>query len=249
MNLSDAHNVFAIRLYEWSQHDLLRELEADCPLLSLVGLNNRRVAAFVEWNKTLSTDQRLALSKSLTALCHENARRLKGETITETIERWKDIEYRQTSHYMGILPPLKTSDRTLPTFRPIDPDACLYCLSTFVSPAVLGEPSRRKSMVRCARKIGDWKLITDFTFERRAKNLCCTFQFVRRDNKSEVPPVENGPHPFPRSLFLFYGVYNRTVVGAESQADSEPMARGMVKLAEHFVAQADPLFAGLGIDG
>jgi len=33
-----------------------------------------------------------------------------------------------------------------------------------------------------------------------------------------------------------------------SQKDSEPMARVMARLAEYFVAQADPLFAGLGVE-
>jgi hypothetical protein len=36
-------------------------------------------------------------------------------------------------------------------------------------------------------------------------------------------------------------------VSVESQADSEPMAKAMTKLAEHFVAQADPLFSNLDI--
>ena len=248
MNLTEAQNTFALRLYEWSQRDFIRELRTGCPLLSLVGLNNRRIAALVAWSQTLSPVEQIRLAKALTMLCHDNARQLNGETITPEIQTWRDVEHIQTTNYMESLPPLASADRSLPTFRPIDFDRCLDTLCVSLSPTILGKPSRRKSLVRCLRKFGDWKLITEFTIERRHRNLYCTFQFVRKDDTSVIPTPEIGPKPFPRSLFLFYGVYNRTVVAVESQSDSEPMSKALVKLAEHFVAQADPLFAGLGID-
>jgi hypothetical protein len=47
MDLTEAQNTFALRLYEWSQHDFLRELEAGCPLLSLIGQHNRRIGGLV----------------------------------------------------------------------------------------------------------------------------------------------------------------------------------------------------------
>jgi len=247
MNLTEAQNAFALRLYEWSQKDLFRELETDCPLLTLIGQNNRRIGGLVSWNKTLSSDERQRLVKALTTLCHSNARQLKGEGISAEIDYWKQLEYKQTTIHMDKLPPVITSDRTLPTFRPVDVDGCLDILLGSLSP-ILGKASRRRSSVRCMHKVGDWKVITDFTYERWRRNLTCVHQFIRKDDKSKLPTPEIGPKPFPRSLLLMWGVYNRTVVAVESHTDGESMAKAIPKLAEHFAAQADPLFTGLGIN-
>jgi hypothetical protein len=246
MELVAAQNVFALRLYEWSQHDFLRELEAGCPLLSLITQNNRRIGALVFWNQSLSSAERQRLANALTMLSHDHARHLKGEVTSEEVNYWKEQVYKQTTMHMDDLPPLETSDTSLPTFRPVDIDGCLDILAGSLSP-VLGKVSKRRSGVRCLRMIGDWKIITEFTYERWHKNLTCVHQFIRKDDRSKIPTPEIGPKPFPRSLLLFWGVYNRTVVAVESQADSEPMAKAMAKFAEHFVSQADPLFLGLGI--
>jgi hypothetical protein len=45
---------------------------------------------------------------------------------------------------------------------------------------------------------------------------------------------------------MFYGVYATSAM-VPSEVDGQRMAPVMAKLAEHFVSQADPLFAGLGI--
>jgi len=246
MELAEAQNAFALRLYDWSKNDFHRELEAGCPLLFLIGQNNRRIGGFVAWNKTLSSGERHSLANALTMLSHDNARCLKGEVIGEEIKYWKEQEYNQTTLHMNNLPPLKSSDKSLPTFRPVDVDGCLNILADSI-PLILGKVSRRRSSVRCLRIVGDWKIITEFTYERWRKNLICVHQFIRDDDKSKIPTPEIGPKPFPRSLLLFWGVYNRTVVSVESQTDSESMAKAMVKFAEHFVSQADPLFSGLDI--
>jgi hypothetical protein len=95
--------------------------------------------------------------------------------------------------------------------------------------------------------IDDWKVITEFTFQRRARDLDYTFIFVRRDDQHKYPVPQAGPELIPRSLFLCYGIYTHTVVSVESEADSEPMAHAMTRLAEHFVTRTSPLFVELGI--
>ena len=246
MELRQAQDTFALRLYEWSQSDFLRELETGCTLLSMIGQNNRRIGGFVSWNKMLSSSERRKLAQALTISSHNNARRLKGEVINEEVNYWKEQKHNQTTVYMDKLPPLTTSDTSLPTFRPVDVDACISILTDSLSP-VLGKVSKRRSAVRCWRMVGDWKIVTDFTYERWHRNLTCMHQFIRKDDKSGIPKPEDGPGSCPRSLLFCWGVYNRTVVAVESQQDSEPMAKAMATFAEHFVLQAPALFSGLDI--
>jgi hypothetical protein len=47
-------------------------------------------------------------------------------------------------------------------------------------------------------------------------------------------------------MLFFYGLSDSSV-RVPSRADEKPMAKAMANLAEYFVAQADPLFEGLGI--
>jgi hypothetical protein len=243
MNLSIAHNILAVRLYDWSLRDLLRELETDCPLLNLIGKHQRRIGGFVAWNRTLSPNERMQLAKAL-LLYHQNARTLKGEIITEEAKCWGEAYYEQTTIHMEHLPPLATAFRDAPTFRPVDGDVLLDTLLS-VLPPVLGRPSRRRSKIICTCQIHDWKIVTEFVFERRRENLAFEYQFIRKDG---APKLGSGFGPFPRSLLSFYGMYPRTYVGVPSQADIEPTTKAMSKLAEHFVSQAEPLFEGLGIN-
>jgi hypothetical protein len=244
MELPTAQNTFAVRLYDWSQRDLTRELQEGCPLMSTLGLNNRPVAAFVAWNETLSPKERKAIAIALTRRCHENAVRLKGEVVSEEDKAWHRTVYEQTAAYMERLPPLPTAERVDPNFRPVNPDHCLDTLAERLS-TVMGIPSRRKSKVLCTRKLGEWKVITEFTFLRRVTRLSFVYQFIRKDGG----PVAN-PHPaqgpFPRTMLLFYGISNSSVV-VPSAKDSEPMAKAIARVAEYFVAQADALFDGLGV--
>jgi hypothetical protein len=245
MDLETAQNTFAVRLYEWSQRDFVRELEEGCPLVSTLGLNERRMAAFVQWNETLSSQERKALVIALTRRCHENAVRLKGEVLTEANNHWSQMQYEQCAHRLEEIPPLPTAKGIDPEFQPVNPDDCLASLAGCLSP-VMGRISRQKSKVICKRKLGDWQIVTEFTFLRRDGMLSFEYQFIRKDGG----PVTN-PHPaqgpFPRTLLLFYGLSFSSVT-VPSQKDSEPMARVMAKLAEYFVAQADPLFDGLGVE-
>ncbi|HZQ45381.1 MAG TPA: hypothetical protein VFC07_00095 [Verrucomicrobiae bacterium] len=247
MNLLEAQNEFALRLFKWSLRDLLRELEADCPLLSLVCQNNRRIGGFVSWNKILTAGERLRLATALVQSAHTCIQPTAEENGQDVVY-WTNAFYHNTTLYMDRLPPHLPANRDLPTFHPIEPDTCLDDLVGSLQSDRVGKPVRTRSGVRCMHRIGDWKLITEFTFERRRKKLHCAHQFTRKDDPSRRPTPEIAPRPFPRSLFAFYGIYNRTVVSVEAQADSESMAEAMVKLAEHFVAQAGPLFAGLGTD-
>jgi len=245
MNLNEAQNTFAVRLYEWSLRDFLRELESGCPLMSMVGLNNYHVAGFVAWTKTLSLADRQALANALVRYAHEHAASLKGEALTEQeAKRWNKPFYEQSTIHMHQLPPLTSADRTLPTFQPVNPDHCLDALAASISP-VLGKPRRRRSSVHCTRKFGGWKIATEFTFLRRDENLRFEYQFVRKDG---APIIGHSCVPFPphRTLFFFYGVSMTSVV-VPSEQDSEPMAKVMAKLAEYFVSQAEPLFEGLGL--
>jgi hypothetical protein len=155
--------------------------------------------------------------------------------------------YEQTNIYMDVLPPLLTADRSSPTFRPVDGSSCLASLVTFLSP-IMGRISQRRSSISCLSTLESWKLITEFTFERRRQNLCSFLQFKRMDDTANRPAPEIGPAPFPRSLFALYGLYNVTRVGVESEADTIPMAKAMAKLAEHFVSQSNAIFSGLGVN-
>src|SRR6266568_8095103 len=112
MDHRKAQDLFAVRLYDWSFRDFVRELEEGCPLLSTLGLNNRRVAAFVAWNETLCLKERHRLAKALTRRCHENAARLKGEVITDEDKNWYQTSHERTTFQMHQLPPLATADRS-----------------------------------------------------------------------------------------------------------------------------------------
>jgi hypothetical protein len=247
MHLQTAQNVFAIRLYKWSQRDFLRELEEGCPLLSSIGLNDRRVAAFVMWTERLNSDERRELVIALTRRCHENAARLRGETMTERDKFWNQAVYEHTwgGFQEEHVPPLLTARRGDPDFQPLDAEACLDTLAASL-PSIMGKMSRRKFKVICTKQIDDWNLITEFTLLRKEEELTFEYQFVRKDGS----PVRN-PHPaqgpFPRTLLFFYGL-GFTNVQVPSRIDGERMAKVMPKLAEHFVSQATPLFAGLGIN-
>jgi hypothetical protein len=241
MNLAEAMDVFVLRLYDWSLRDFSRELRLDCPLLSSVGLNNRTIAAFVMWANRLTMEERFSLARALVKLDHQKPSVLRCETFTEEDKMW----YYRTSEQMRTsdrMPPLATADVSSPTFRDVNPDECLDAIIAALPP-VMGRASRRKSAIHCTRKVGDWKLISEFTFGRRDKELSLEFQFVRKDGTRIIGHDSS----FPRSPFAFYGVYS-TILQVPSQQDSEPMAKVMVKLAEHFVSQADPLFEGLNID-
>jgi hypothetical protein len=244
MDLTTAQNRFAVRIYEWSQKDFIRELQEGCPLLSSLGLNNRTMAAFAVWNETLSSAERKALAIALIRRCHVNAARLKGEILSEEQKRWHQAVYEQTFHIQKQLPPLETANRDNPDFRPVNPDVCLDVLVQSLAP-VMGRVSRQKSKVICKRQVGDWKIVTEFTFLRRDEQLSFEYQFIRKDGA----PIRGHPAqgPFPRTMLLFYGLYNSSV-HVPSAADSGPMARVMAKMAEYFIAQAGPLFAGLNID-
>lgn len=242
MNLTEAQNLFSVRLYEWSQRDFLREINEGCPLLSLVGLNNRYVAAFVAWVKDMLPDQQQILARALVWRAHRHAAKLLGQAMSEAEEKgWNKEFHREITTRMHRLPPLVTADWRLPSFRPIDSDQFLDRLIYSLS-SILGKPVRRKSKICVTKKIHDWKIISEFTFYKGDKELWLEYQFVRKDGK----PIIGHDSPFPRNPFWFYGV-STTYVVARSEADSDPMAKVIAKISEHFVAQADPLFAGLGI--
>jgi hypothetical protein len=246
MHLKEAQDKLAVRLYEWSLQDCRRELTSDCPFLSLVGLNDRYVAGFVEWVKTLSLAERQALANARVRYAHEYAASLKGEALpNEEAKQWNKLVYEQSSIREQCAPPLVSADRRLPTFRPINPDHCLDAVIASAS-SVLGKVSRRgRSSVHCSRQIGDWKLVTDFIFIRRDEYLQIDHQFVRKDG---TPVIGHNKVPFPphRSLFFFWGLTG-TMVSVPSEQDGRKMAKVMPTLAEYFVSQAEPFFAGLGL--
>lgn len=187
---------------------------------------------------------------ALTRWTHENAVRLKGEMLTEADKAW----YRTVNEHMCLdyvnehVLPTPDSDPTASDFRPVNPDACLDALAASLSPE-MGKPSRRgRSKLRCTRHLGDWRIVTEFTFwrKRMQEDLSFVYQFIRKDGG----PVLNGhpaQGPFPRSMLLFYGISNSSVA-VPAEKHSEPMARAIAKLAEYFVLRADPLFQGLGIN-
>jgi hypothetical protein len=243
MDLSTAIDAFALRLYDWSLTDLLRELAEGCPLMSLVGLNNRYVAAFVSLVRTLSPEERANWARMLTRRTHERAATLRGEALGRQEQRDWDMNFHQeVSMRIESLPPLTTFDQGLFSFKPVEPNHCLESLGRYLSP-ILGTPKRRKLRIDATRKLGDWKLITEFTFYKPDRFLFFEYQFVREDGQRTI----GHDSPFPRDLFMFYGLTKTSVV-VPSQADSEPMAQAMAKLAEHFVAQAEALFSGLGLN-
>ena len=246
MDLKAAEDTFAVRLYEWSLQDCERELVSDCPLLSMVGLNNRSVAGFVAWVRTLSTAERRSFANARVRYAHEHAARLKGEALTVAeVSQCNELFSHNVGVYREQMPPLASADWRLPTFQPVKPDSCLDVLVASISP-VLGKPSRRgRSTIRCIRNFGDWKIITEFIFSRTDKDLRFEYQFVRKDG---TPIMGHSQEPFPphRTLFFFWGIWD-TSVQVPSQLDSEPMAKLMAKLADYFVCQAEPLFAGLGM--
>lgn len=243
MDLINAQNTFARRLYDWSLSDFRREINEGFPLLSSVGLNNRSVAAFVDWIREMHPDQQRILTRVLVWRAHKNAANLRGERMSKAeAESWNEEFYTEITTRMHRFPPLRTADRTLPTFKPVDTAECLKLLFSLLSPA-LGKPVCKKSGVFAAKMLGDWKIISEFTFDRGDTTLSLEYQFIRKDGR----PIIGHDSPFPRNPFWFYGV-THTGVSVPSLADSEPMAKAMAKLAEHFVAHADPLFSGLGIN-
>src|SRR6266404_4120942 len=110
MDLQRAHNALRLRLYEWATADFLRELRTGCPLLSTLGLHNRRVAAFISWARTIEPEERDSMARSLLRLVHEEAAALKGETVTPADRSWNQQFYEQTTIHMDALPPLLAAD-------------------------------------------------------------------------------------------------------------------------------------------
>jgi|GEM_PF-6680170 len=241
MNLIEAQNRFALRLYDWSLQDFNRELESGCPLLSMVGLNDRSIMGFISWIKTLSLDERLEAASTFVRLAHEYAAELRGENGSERDKYWKRAFYEGVTIHRHKVPPLTSA--IAPTFIPVNPDHCLDVLAASLNP-VMGRISRSRSRIVTKKYFGDWKLETIFIFSRIHRDLRFEYQFVRKDGQ---PVREVGIRSFPRTLFLFYGIPG-TSVEVPSHADSEPMARVMAKLAEYFIWQAEPLFEGLGIN-
>ncbi len=87
MDLKEAQNAFAVRLYEWSFRDFRRKMASGCPLLSMVGLNNHRVAAFVTWAGGLVPGERQAVANALVRKAHAYAAGLKGEILNPEAEQ------------------------------------------------------------------------------------------------------------------------------------------------------------------
>jgi len=242
VDLQRALAILSLRLYEWSTGDFLRELSTGCPLLSRVGQHNRRVGGFISWVRTLPADARDSMARSLLRRAHEEAAALKEETVTQMDRNWYQKFYEQTTIHMEALPPLVTADPNLPTFEDANPDECLDLLFSSL-PSTMGSASRRRSAVRCSRRIGEWTLATDFTFLRRDRYLAFEHEIRRKDQ----PLVWGIDAPFARaSLLFFYGISESAVV-VGSRADSALMAPAMVRLADHFVSQADSLFAAIGV--
>src|SRR5437016_4550262 len=120
MRLTEAQDRFAVRLYDWSLRDFMREMDEDFPLLSLVGLNNYTVAAFVSWVRTMRVDQRGLLAAALVRRMHEHAAAIRGEALTrEERDWWNNEFYTQVTLHKESLPPFSSLDETLPSFRPV----------------------------------------------------------------------------------------------------------------------------------
>jgi hypothetical protein len=243
MELNEAINTLAVRLYEWSVRDFLREMSSDCPLLSTIGHNQRRIGAFISWNKTLTAADRWQLATAIPLMFHNNARNIMEKPITENIQQWAEEFYEQTTAHLENIPPLLSADRGSSSFHPASSDSIFATLRFNVSPC-LGEIELHRDALSCKRKINDWNVITEFSYARRESNLMFEYQFVRTDGAAVLEP---GYGPFPRNLCAFYGIWPHTVVAVPSREDCEPMAKAMANLAEHFVSQADPLFTGLGL--
>lgn len=235
----------AVRIYEWSRRDLFRELQEGCPLLSSLGLNNRFIAAFVKWNETLSAKERKALAIALTKSCHENAVRLKGEAISTADIAWKEAVYFKTRELMEDLPPLATANREASDFECRNPDRCLSAVTTELS-QVAGKTRRLLWKVQWSTHLADWKILTEFFFHKGSDQLSFEYHFIRSDGRlAEKPHPAQGP--MPRTMLFFYGL-GHSFVWVISRVDEKPMAKVITKLARYFVAQAGPLFEGLGIN-
>ena len=244
MELTEAINTFAVRLYEWSQRDFLREMEAGCPMLSLIAQNYPSVGGFVSWNKMLSTSDRARVAKAFTLRTQPNAARLKIEVTSDETRKWGELFYEHESNFLHNVFYMATADRSASSYRALDVDSLLDKIVALL----LGRQekvTRNRSGVRWVRKNGDWKTLTEFKFERRRERLSFNSQFIRKDGGLII---ESGFGPYPRDLLSLYGIYNSTVVMVPSQADSEPMAKAMTKIAIYFVSHAEPFLEGLGID-
>ncbi len=243
MLLKDANNRFAQKLYAWSQRDFLRELEEDCPLLRQIGFHKMRIGGFAKWNETLHSPERKQLALALTKRAHINAVKLNGEMMTTAEKRLCDDCVDYSTIYMRTLPPLSTAGESSPTYVPISKEVLFKDLIAVI-PQELGVVKSRIKIVSCRKRVNeDWSILTEFRFDVRRRDLSFEYQFIRKDGKRND---EIGTGPFPRTLLLFYGLYNPTIVFVPSKSDSKPMAQAMVNLAVHFVRQANPLFSGLG---
>jgi hypothetical protein len=242
MTLNEAQNQFALRLYDWSLKDFIRELDQGCPLLSLTGLNHRWIASFVGYARLQPKSERDRLARLLVRYGHENAVNLRRQPLSRQ-EQDEISEFRQKiSAGTHQLPPLVSADYRQPTFEDVDPIECMDLVREAI-PSSLGKQSRSRLKVTAALVIGDWKLLTEFWFYKRDTFLSCEYQFVRKDGS----PIIGIDKPYPRNLFMFYGLHS-TMAFVPSRADALAMAPAIVKVGSHFVAQAAPLFDGLGIN-
>jgi hypothetical protein len=243
MQIEKALAILVARIYEWSSADFIRELENNCPLLTLIATHNRHVGAFISWAKTLSLEDRRRMAKAMITLYHENARVIKGESITEEVAEWGEKFYDETTARFVDQPPLPTADSTSPSFVPATVDAVIGCLRNKVSQK-FGLAQVWKSRLRCSIFVNDWNILTEFGYAEEEHNLAFEYQFVRKD---WTPIFQDERGPFPRNLLSMYGLYPHCVVAVPSIDDIEPMTTAMVRLAEQFVSQSSHIFIGIGM--
>jgi hypothetical protein len=232
MELEQAKIELRARIHNWAQQDFLREVEEGFPLLSLIRLHHRSVGAFILWSNSLTLTERYEMARALTKVPDDL--------------KWHKLRMDNMTSHLRLVPPLTNADKTHPGYQPIDPDNCLDNVTNLLSPFWTNK-SRKKSSVTCSRKVGDWKLVTEFQFWRGRNALEYRHFFFRKDH---MPPHFSWfatRFVLADDLLKLYGIH-AAKINVPSMADSKPMAEAMVKFAEHFALASEPLFAGLGAE-
>ena len=244
MDSAEATNTLSLRLYEWSSTDLCRELESGCPLLKQIGLNYRSVAALVKWNERMSSAERKKLAMPLPLRMRNDAFRQDAGFSPLSFKQWNQWYLQNINQIEDLeLPASPTAEGVDPAFRKVIPERCLDVLRLALTP-MLGSTSRQHSSIVCKRGIGDWKIVTKFTFRRRDQTLAMDCHVGRKDGL--LIRGEDRPVLMPTTLFQFYGIGD-TTLQVPSVTDGERVPSVMVKLAEHFMVRAPEFFEGLGI--
>ena len=102
MELKEAYETYAIRLYEWSLMEFVHEIEFDFPILRMV--QNRSVQALIVLMEQLTEDEKQKLAVTLVKNAHSHTLRRQGIQLTDEDHLQFGEYHLKSAQYRSLLP-------------------------------------------------------------------------------------------------------------------------------------------------